>query len=149
MLVASALATGTVVVGLQGCSISSSTSTSAPGEDHRSSASIEQALIAAYDAVILAHPSLTGALRPIRDEHKAHLSACGVHGSTAPAVTATSTARAAISALITAEISAARAHSRAAHQAADSHWVRTLTFLAASEASHVPALRTVRELETR
>jgi hypothetical protein len=50
----------------------------------------EQALLAAYDAVALAHPELAGRLAPFRADHAAHLQGLvpGATPSTTPSTTA-------------------------------------------------------------
>jgi hypothetical protein len=107
----------------------------------------EQALIARYDATIVAFPALAAALTTIRDQHGEHLVALGVADS-APAATASDAPlslptdpRAAIGVLIDAERSAMRQRIDACVAATDPETARTLTFIAASEGSHVPALK--------
>jgi hypothetical protein len=56
-------------------------------------AAAEQALLAAYDAVAVAHPELAGRLAPFRADHAAHLQGL-VPGATPPQTTPSNTATA-------------------------------------------------------
>lgn len=144
------LASGVVVAGaalLAGCSADPASSDAAgsdapgsatadPSRDPVLAAAIadEQALIAAYDAVLAG--GAAPLLQAIRAEHQAHLDALGGAGTTPAApldVTAASLAE-------RERAAAARCREHCA-QATDPALVRTLAFIAASEASHVPALR--------
>ena len=106
-------------------------------------AAAEQALIDEYEAVIAAHPGLAAALAPLRDQHMAHADALGGSPSAGTAIAA-ATERAAVAALVTAERQAARERIGACVEAVEPGLARLLAFIAASEASHVPALRSLR-----
>jgi hypothetical protein len=107
----------------------------------------EHALITRYDATIAAFPALAAGLTAIRNQHGEHLVALGVAAS-APVSTASDAPlslptdpRAAIGALIDAERAAMRQRIDACVAATEPETARTLTFIAASEGSHVPALK--------
>jgi len=112
----------------------------------------EQSLVLLYDQAIAAQPSLAAVLQPIRDQHLQHLTALGSAApeGSAPALsgsastTSASSAKATLQSLIDAETSAAQQRADAAVTATDPQQARTLTFIAASEASHVPALKAAR-----
>lgn len=124
--------------------------TDAPTPDDIAGA--EAALVARYDATLAAlpdaPPEVRDLLSAIREQHAAHLVAVGgtpadpaesTAGGTVP-----STTQAALAALMSAEKRAARDRVRACTTAESPDLARTLAFIAASEASHVPALRQVR-----
>jgi hypothetical protein len=111
----------------------------------------ESVLIAAYDAVLASPTGLdaeaTTLLTVIRDQHAQHRDALGAPSSptpSTPAAAAQATAEAALAGLIAAEREAARSRVRACVAADDAELARLLTFIGASEASHVPALRDLR-----
>lgn len=111
----------------------------------------EIALLALYDRTIAALPDLARYLAPIRDQHAQHVTALGGSpdlgsagatagtASAAPGIAADPTA--AITTLIDAERSAAKQRIDASVDATAPERVRTLVFIAASEASHVPTLK--------
>jgi hypothetical protein len=111
----------------------------------------EQALLQRYDATIAAYPSLAQVLGPIREQHAQHVTALGASPATAPSplTSGASTAsdadlRGALTALIDAERAAMRQRIDASVSAGDAAAARTLAFIAASEGSHIPALRELR-----
>lgn len=107
----------------------------------------EAALVAIYDEALAATPGLdagtAGLLTLIRDQHAEHLDALGgVAASRSPsAPPPAATAEAVIPILLAAERAAARSRIRACVAADDPGLARLLTFIGASEASHVPVLR--------
>lgn len=126
----------------------SATASALPADLAAEVAAEEAALIARYDAVLAAGPGLgeetTALLALIRDQHVQHLDALGGTGTAVPATAGASspaTQDAAITDLIAAEREAARSRIRACVAADDADLARLLTFIGASEASHVPALR--------
>lgn len=128
-----------------------STSASAPPADLAAEVAAEEsALVSTYDAVLAAATGLgdeaAGLLGLIRDQHAQHLAALG--GAAAPPPPSGSpspvTIDAAVANLIAAEREAARSRIRACVAADDAELARLLTFIGASEASHVPALRDLR-----
>lgn len=154
-----ALALGSLALplaGVAGCSSgpssdTPSTSTDAlptvPAELAARVAAEEQALIARYDAALASLESDGAAdagtvrlLTSIRDQHVAHREALGGAGD-APAGTAPSTVT--VSGLIDLERAAARSRVRSCVEADDPSLARLLSLIAASEASHLPALRSV------
>jgi hypothetical protein len=77
-ILASALGGSALLVA--GCSSASIPVLSNPDPDDEVRGSVlvdELALIAAYDEVITANPSLAGQLRPLRDQHRDHVAAIG------------------------------------------------------------------------
>ena len=125
-----------------------SASASAPPADLAAEvAGEESALIATYDALLAGVAGLgeeaTALLTLIRDQHVQHLEALGATAAQPPASTGTApaTPAAAISLLVAAEREAARSRIRACVAADEPDLARLLTFIGASEASHVPALR--------
>lgn len=103
----------------------------------------EQALIAQYKATIAAFPQLATSLTPIMEQHQAHLTAIAITAPSAVAATSAPTPRAALTALVDAERAGALARADSCRAATNADLARTLAFIAASEASHVPALREV------
>ena len=97
-------------------------------------ASRERDLIAAYDAALArrADPLLAS----IRAQHEAHLAALGGGGAAGPAPSEVTTA-----VLVSLERDAAAACRQACMDTTDAELARTFAFIAASEASHAPALR--------
>lgn len=104
----------------------------------------EQGLIARYDAAIAAFPGMAAPLRAIRDQHADHLAALGTRPRAVPSAGAPATPDGAIAGLRDAERQAARARRAACVAADDTQVARLLALIAASEASHVPALKSVR-----
>lgn len=105
----------------------------------------EQELVARYASVISAFPSLSTPLGAIRDQHLAHAIELSDATPGAPAaVVVPSDQRAALGMLIAAERDAMRGRLADCVAAQDPDLARTLTFIAASEGSHVPALRDMR-----
>lgn len=105
-------------------------------------AAAEQRLIDGYEATIATHPGLAATLTPLRDQHMAHADALG--GSPGPGTaTVAPSEGAAIAALVTAERQAARERIGACVEAGEPGLARLLAFIAASEASHVPVLRSL------
>jgi hypothetical protein len=141
------------LAGLAACS--TSTAPEASPANSTASAAIsptvadERSLLARYDATIAAFPALAPGLSLVRDQHAEHLRALGSpatpSGSASdPAGTAVSLPTdptAAVGALIDAERSAMRLRVDACVAATDPQSARILTFIAASEGSHIPALR--------
>lgn len=108
-------------------------------------ATSERALIARYTATISAFPELAPSLEPLLRQHEEHLAATGVEVPDPPAQTPPSDLSVAIAALRQAELTAALERRESCLLASEPDFVRTLTFIAASEASHVAALKTVRQ----
>lgn len=111
----------------------------------------EADLVALYDAVLAAFPGSDAAdvLAAVRDQHARHRDALG--GATGPSAatpTVPTTLRGALTALADTEREASRARIRACVDAADPEKARLLSLIAASEASHVPALRAARDEAT-
>jgi hypothetical protein len=125
-----------------------STSASAmPADLATEVAAEESALMAIYDTVLVGVPGLggevTALLTLIRDQHAQHLEALGGSGAQPPlsGAPAPTTPASAVALLISAEREAARSRIRACVAADEGDLARLLTFIGASEASHVPALR--------
>ena len=120
--------------------------TAAPDLDQQASAD-EEAIIALYDAVIASMPAgdpRRPVLLAIRDEHELHRLAL------APGSTAATTPSAGgpsgditVATLLDAEQVAVKSRIRACTQAQDADLARLLAFIGASEAGHVPALRSL------
>lgn len=106
------------------------------------SADDESALIAAYDAVIASlgdtDDSVRAVLADIRDQHAAHRDALG-GAADVDSPAAGGGLGPQLADLVDRERRASRARIRASLDA-DADLARTLTFIAASEAAHVPAL---------
>lgn len=102
----------------------------------------EAQLIAHYDAVLASLPEGDSAVRAtlllIRDQHAEHREALGGGSADEPVVLPDQPS---ISSLMAAEKSAAKSRIRSCVEATDPELARVLTFIAASEASHVPALK--------
>jgi hypothetical protein len=125
------------------------TSATAPPADLAAEVAAEEsALISAYDAVLAAATVLgdeaVALLALIRDQHAQHRDALGGAAAPPTASPAPLTIDAAVADLIAAEREAARSRIRACVAAGDGELARLLTFIGASEASHVPALRDLR-----
>ena len=103
-------------------------------------AAAEQALIAQYQAFIAAFPQLNAELAPILDQHADHLKALGVTGPSTQAPVAASDARTAVAVLADAEREAAKSRRTSCVAATNPELARLLALIAASEASHAPAL---------
>lgn len=104
----------------------------------------EQELVALYEAVIAAYPALAPSITPIADQHRRHATSLDASGSPAPSLSPTDlpeTADEALTALVAAERRAMRQRIDACVEASEPGLARTLAFIAASEGSHVPALR--------
>ena len=106
-------------------------------------ATSERALIALYTATISAFAQVAPSLEPLLRQHEEHLAATGVEVPDPPAQNPPSNLSAAIAALRQAELIAALERRESCLLASEPDFVRTLTFIAASEASHVAALKTV------
>ena len=103
-------------------------------------AGAEQALIAQYQAFITAFPQLKLELTPILDQHADHLKALGVTTTSTAAPVAASDPRTAVAVLADAEREAAKARRTSCVAATNPELARLLALIAASEASHAPAL---------
>lgn len=119
-----------------------STAASGPASDPVAAevAGAEQALIAQYQAFITAFPQLSAELKPILDQHGDHLKALGVTAPATAAPVAASDARTAVAVLADVEREAAKARRASCVAATDPGLARLLALIAASEASHAPAL---------
>lgn len=109
----------------------------------------ELTLIGAYAGTIAVYDQLRGSLTAIADQHRAHARELGATEADLEAVEAippkAGSAKEAISNLITRERNAAGQRSDAATSADDPERIRALTFIAASESSHVPELKDIRK----
>ena len=121
-------------------------SSSLPATVATAVAAQEQQLVALYAAVIAAYPDLAEPLQEISAQHAAH--AATLDPDSTPASPSTvelpETAAEAVVALASAERRAMRQRIDACVEATDAGLARTLAFIAASEGSHVPALRDLR-----
>ena len=100
-------------------------------------------LIAQYDATIAQFPQLATTLSPLRDQHRAHLSALGtpeVTGSSSPLGNRPASPQAALAQLAGAEKQAAMQRLSDCLVTTDEAVARTLALISASEASHVAVL---------
>jgi hypothetical protein len=108
----------------------------------------EAVLVAAYDAALESLPGLppetAAMLTLIRDQHAQHRDALGGSDAEPASVTAPRSLDEALGALLDAERAAARSRVRACVAATNAESARLLSLIAASEASHVPALRDLR-----
>ena len=111
----------------------------------------EQELVALYAAVAAAFPELSPLLTMIGDQHRAHAQA--VAGSSAAPdgsgasptpIAVPGTRAAAVDLLIASERRSQRERVDACVAATEPGLARTLAFIGASEASHIPALKEVR-----
>jgi len=141
------LAGGLAVASVAGCSGPIATF-GAPDPDDaalRLTAASERNLIAAYEAAIVAIPTLASDLNPIAEQHRQHLAALGdvespPSGSeTFPAEDRTGT----LKALRMMERAAAKERSTAAVAIAAPAFVEIVTRIGASEAGHAAYLTTV------
>lgn len=109
----------------------------------------ELTLIGAYLGAIEAFPDLRGTLSAIADQHRAHARELGATEADLSDVTAippnAAKPAAAITELIKRERAAAGMRSDMALAATNAANTRMLTFIAASEASHVPELQDARK----
>jgi hypothetical protein len=148
-----ALALATTGAAIAACS---SPSTPAPPTAPPSSATpqsetirLEQELISKYDVAIAGVPTIAAALTALRDQHVDHITALGGTASTASAPAGavagfpgpSAGQSAIIQALLEAERVAATERIEACVAATDATLARILTFIAASESSHLPALK--------
>ncbi len=98
-------------------------------------------LLALYAAVRRTYPALDGVLAEIEGQHLDHLTALGgIPPEVSLDVTVAGTSAAALEQCMIAERRAADAHQEACLRSADPIEARLLAIIAASEASHVPAL---------
>lgn len=108
----------------------------------------ELSLIGAYLGAIEAFPELRGTLTAIADQHRAHASELGATPeqleTIAPIPPAAARIKAALGELIARERAAAELRAESANAGTEAPTVRVLTFIAASESSHIPELRDVR-----
>lgn len=108
----------------------------------------ELSLIGAYLGAIDAFPELRGTLTAIADQHRAHATTLGATPEQLDAITpippAAARIKAALAELIARERAAADLRAESANNSTDAGTVRTLTYIAASESSHIPELRDIR-----
>ncbi len=108
----------------------------------------ELALIGAYEGTIAVHSELRGTLTTIAEQHRAHARALGATAEDLAAIEPippqAANAKEAVANLIKRERNAAQQRAQAAEQASEPDRIRALTFIAASESSHVPELKDVR-----
>ena len=99
----------------------------------------EWSLVAQYDAVIAAQPSLAADLSPLRQHHVEHAQSLG---SASPTTSSAPPASAAtVTALADAETAATRQRGQACQSATGPDTARLLALIAASEAGHASYLR--------
>jgi len=108
----------------------------------------ELALIGAYEGTIAVHRELRGSLSTIAEQHRAHARELGATEDDLAAIDPippqAANAEEAVANLIKRERRAAEQRAKAAEQAEQTERVRALTFIAASESSHVPELKDIR-----
>lgn len=108
----------------------------------------ELSLIGAYLGAIDAFPELRGSLTAIADQHRAHATALGATPEQlqgiSPIAPASARIKPALAELIARERAAADLRADAANAGTDPDTVRSLTYIAASESSHIPELRDIR-----
>ena len=108
----------------------------------------ELSLIGAYLGAIEAFPELRGTLSAIADQHRAHASELGATPEQLATITpippAAARIKPALGELIARERAAAELRADSANASPEPNTVRALTFIAASESSHIPELRDVR-----
>lgn len=148
-------ATGAVcALALAGCGKLGIGSSESEDPDRVAAGNAERELIAAYDAVIAAHPDVAELCSALKAEHGEHLVAllgpessatpsAGSAPTTSPLVTPEELAGKAKSlrALMRAEIAASKARAEQCPGASDVALVRLLADIAASEAGHGSALK--------
>lgn len=109
----------------------------------------ELTLIGAYEGAIVAFPELRGSLASIAEQHRAHARELGADDATLagvePIPPSATRPRATLTELIKRERAAGSMRAEAAAADSDTARVRALTFIAASESSHVPELQDVRK----
>ena len=108
----------------------------------------ELALIGAYEGTIAVHSELRGTLTTIADQHRAHARELGATEEDLEAIEPippqAASAKDAVTNLMKRERNAAQQRAQAAEQSSEPERIRALTFIAASESSHVPELKDVR-----
>ena len=108
----------------------------------------ELSLIGAYLGAIEAFPELRGTLTAIADQHRAHASELGATpeqlNTITPIPPAAARIKPALGELIARERAAAELRADSANASTQADTVRALTFIAASESSHIPELRDIR-----
>ncbi len=108
----------------------------------------ELSLIGAYLGAIEAHPELRGSLTSLADQHRAHARELGASqeelSAIVPITPAAAKVKATLTELIARERAAADLRAQSAQLDPAGERVRTLTFIAASESSHIPELRDIR-----
>ena len=108
----------------------------------------ELSLIGAYLGAIDTFPELRGSLTTIADQHRAHATALGATPEQlqgiAPIAPAAARMKPALAELIARERAAADLRADSANTSSDPDTVRSLTYIAASESSHIPELRDIR-----
>lgn len=108
----------------------------------------ELSLIGAYLGAIESFPELRGTLTAIVDQHRAHASELGATPDQLETITpippAAARIKPALGELIARERSSAELRADSANASPDADIVRALTFIAASESSHIPELRDIR-----
>lgn len=108
----------------------------------------ELSLIGAYLGAVEAFPEVRGTLTAIADQHRAHATELGASAEQLASITpippAAARVKAALGELLARERAAARLRADSAATSTDAQAVRALTFIAASESSHIPELRDVR-----
>lgn len=108
----------------------------------------EFALIGAYLGAIAAFPELRGTLTALADQHRAHAQTLGATvaeiEAIAPIAPAAVRIKPVLGELIARERAGAALRAETAVRSEAPDQIRALTFIAASESSHVPELRDVR-----
>lgn len=145
---------GSALVGaalLAGCTSAASpepTGSAAPepdgdpdGQVRRGVADDEAALIALYDAVLIAYPGLAADLTSLRDEHLAHAEAMGIPATSPPTAGDVGSQPQALAALVDAEQAAVAQRTASCEASAGADVARTIALIAASEAGHAEFLR--------
>jgi hypothetical protein len=134
-------ATGIAGAGiLTGCGGGTEISAAAADPVSTEVAAAEQSLIAQYQTFITAFPELSAELTPLLDQHADHARAIGVKAPASTAPVAAADARTAIAVLADIEREAAKARRASCVAATDPELARIVALIAASEASHAPAL---------
>ena len=134
-------ATGIAGAGiLTACTTGAEPSTAAADPVSAEVAGAEQSLIAQYQAFITAFPEMSADLTPLLEQHADHAKAIGVKATATSAPVAAADARTAIAVLADAERAAAKARRASCVAATDQGLARLVALIAASEASHAPAL---------